>query len=116
MISLSRENITRFVTEPEFFTKNPGLQPLAAQMAECNAAFAKSAAEKGCRCRADANTLTPCMTAFIQTLLDAKENNPSVVQDFVKYAAKKDQVDDTGITIYFAALDGSKALQRYEFP
>lgn len=116
MISLSRENIMRFVAEPEFFEKNPGLQPIAAQMAECRDAFAKSAAEKGCRCRADTSLLVPCMTAFIQTLLAAKENSPDTVQDFVRYAAKKDQIEDTGITIYFSGMDGSHDLQRYEFP
>jgi hypothetical protein len=116
MISLSRDNIIRFVNEPEFFSKNPGLQPLAEQMAACVAAFNKSGAERGCRCRADASLLAPCMSAFIQTLVQAKDNNPDVVQDFIKYAAKRDQIDDTGITIYFSGLDGSAELHRYEFP
>jgi hypothetical protein len=116
VISVGRDNIVRYVGEAEFFVKNPGLQPLQAQFDECRAAFAKSGAEKGCSCRADANLLVPCITAFVELLLDAKENNPTLVQDFIKYVAKTDDIAATGVTIYFRALDGSKELTQYEFP
>ncbi|NCV20548.1 MAG: hypothetical protein EBV45_01145 [Chloroflexi bacterium] len=116
MISLNRDNILRFVAEPDFFVKNPGMQPIAQQMTDCNNAFAKSAAEKGCRCRADTSLLTPCVTAFIRLLVDAKQSNSSIVTDFVKYAAKKDQIDGIAVTIYFSDLNGGSTLQRYEFP
>jgi hypothetical protein len=116
VISVGRDNIVRYASDAEFFTKNPGLQSLQPQFDECRAAYAKSGAEKGCSCRADASLLIPCITAFIQLLLTAKEDNPTLIQDFIKYVAKTDDIENTGVTIYFRALDGSTELTKYEFP
>jgi hypothetical protein len=115
-LSVGRDNIVRYASDAEFFTKNPGIESLKPQFDECRAAYSKSGAEKGCSCRADANLLVPCITAFIQLLVDAKTNNPQTVQDFIKYVAKTDDIENTGVSIYFRALDGSTELTRYEFP
>jgi len=116
VLSVGRDNIVRYASDADFFTKNPGLESLRPQFDECRAAYAKSGADKGCSCRADTNLLVPCITAFIQLLLEAKTNNPQTVQDFVKYVAKTDDIANTGVTIYFRAIDGSAELTRYEFP
>lgn len=116
VLSVGRDNIVRYAGDETFFTKNPGIESLKPQFDECRAAYAKSGADKGCSCRADANMLVPCITAFIQLLLDAKTNNPQTVQDFIKYVAKSDDIEKTGVTIYFRAVDGSNELTRYEFP
>lgn len=116
VLSVGRDNIVRYASDADFFTKNPGIESLRLQFDECRAAYAKSGADKGCSCRADTNLLVPCITAFIQLLLEAKTNNPQTVQDFVKYVAKTDDIANTGVTIYFRAIDGSTELTRYEFP
>jgi hypothetical protein len=115
-LSVGRDNIVRYASDADFFEKNPGIESLRPQFEECRAAYAKSGAEKGCSCRADANLLVPCITAFIQLLVNAKTENPQVVQDFIKYVAKTDDIENTGVTIYFRAIDGSADLTRYEFP
>lgn len=115
-LSVGRDNIVRYASDAEFFTKNPGIESLKPQFDECRTAYAKSGAEKGCSCRADANLLIPCITAFIELLLAAKTDNPQIVQDFIKYVAKTDDIENTGVVIYFRAIDGSTELTRYEFP
>lgn len=116
MISLNRDNILRFAASPDFYEKNPGLQSTKEVIRNCHAAFTESGRKAGCSCRADANLLVPCMMVFIQTLMDAKTNNPAAVQDFIRYVAKTDNIDGTGITLYFRALDGSAELARYVLP
>lgn len=116
MISLSRDNILRFTETADFYEKNPALQRLEASMRDCREAFAASGKKAGCSCRADVNLLTACVTTFIQTLMDAKTNNPAAVEDFVRYVAKTNDIAGTAITIYFRALDGGSELTRYVLP
>lgn len=85
-------------------------------MSACREAFVASGKKAGCSCRADATLLAPCVTAFIQALLEAKTNNPAAVTDFIRYVAKTDNIDGTAITIYFRALDGGSELTRYVLP
>lgn len=115
-ISLSRDNILRFTETPDFYEKNPAFKPLEDTMRVCREAFTASGKKAGCSCRADASLLTPCVTTFIQTLMDAKTNNPATVTDFIRYVAKTENIDGTAITIYFRGLDGSSELTRYVLP
>ena len=115
MISISRDNIVQFTQQQEFFDAVPGLVNLQPQFTECRAAYDKSARERGCRCRADNNVLSPCMTAFIEALLHAKEHNQDTMRQFIQFVAKTPDIETTGVTIYYSAPDGS-APQRHSFP
>lgn len=115
MISLNRDNIVHMTSQPEFFTKNPGLADLEQRMADCRAAFDTSAKKAGCRCRADTTLLTGCVSAFLETLENAKQENPEIVQQFVKYAAKADDITGTGVTIFYVRPNETTPT-RYQFP
>jgi hypothetical protein len=115
MISISRDNIMQFAQQQPFFDAVPGLANLQPQFEACRAAYDKSASERGCRCRADNNVLSPCMTAFIEALLHAKENDQETMRQFIQFVAKTPNIETTGVTIYYSPPDGS-APQRHTFP
>lgn len=117
MISIGRENITRVSAEPEFYTKNPAFAALKQQMDDCRKAFQESGRKAGCHCRADTKLLVPCITAFMQTLTNAKENENEyeTVNNFIRYVAKTDNIDGVGVTVYFRDLNGGDEMVRYEF-
>jgi hypothetical protein len=115
-ISLNRDNIVRFLGEQAFFDKIPALQPIEQQLKDCREAFLASGRERGCSCRANPALLTDCFAALLQLLTDAKQNDPQTVQNFISYAARTDQLDNVGVTIFFRSADGSNTLQQYNFP
>jgi CRP-like cAMP-binding protein len=115
MISMSRDNVLSMTAEPEFFETNPGLAELKPQFDDCRAAFDASARKAGCRCRADTQLLTGCVSAFLELLENSRQTNPEIVQQFVRYVAKTDQIDTTGVTIHYAR-PGSTEVTRYLFP
>lgn len=101
MISLNRDNIMSLTQEAEFFTRNPGLAALKETMDNCRAAFDDSARKAGCRCRADTTLLNNCVTTFLGTIEDAKQTDPELVNTFVRYIAKTDDIDTVGVTIFY---------------
>jgi hypothetical protein len=115
MISLNRDNIVQMTTQPDFFTRNPGLESLQQQLTDCREAFNVSAKKAGCRCRADTTLLAGCVSNFLETLEAAKQTAPEVVQQFVQYAAKTDNITGTGVTIFYAKPNETTPT-RYLFP
>ena len=115
MISLNRDNIMQMTLQPEFFEKNPGLIALQQPMADCRAAFDVSAKKAGCRCRADTTLLAGCVSTFLETLENAKQTAPEIVQQFVQFAAKTDNITSTGVTIFYARPN-EPTPTRYLFP
>ncbi|NBT75279.1 MAG: hypothetical protein EBT15_04790 [Betaproteobacteria bacterium] len=115
MISIGRDNIMQLMQQDNFFAAVPGLMPLKAQFEACRAAYDQSAKDRGCRCRADLNTLNPCLAAFLDTLEAAKENNRELMNQFIQFVAKTPNIETTGVTIYYAPPNGS-APQRYTYP
>lgn len=115
MISLNRDNIMQMTTQPDFFTRNPGLESLQQLLTDCREAFNVSAKKAGCRCRADTTLLAGCVSAFLETLESAKQTEPEVVQQFVQYAAKTEDIASTGVTIFYAKPNETTPT-RYLFP
>lgn len=115
MLSLNRDNILQLVKTPDFFERNPSLNPLKETMDACNAAFENSAKNAGCRCRADTTLIAGCVSEFLETLEAAKQTNPEAVQQFVRYVAKTDDIASTGVTIFYARPNETTPT-RYLFP
>ncbi len=115
MISISRDNIMQFGRQEEFFIAVPGLVGLKETFAACNVAYEKSATEHGCRCRADTNTLTPCMRAFLDALNASKDGDQEAMRQFIQFVAKTPNIETTGVTIYYAPPNG-ETPQRYSYP
>ena len=115
MISISRDNIMHFTTQTDFFETIPELSQLKPTFDECRAAFDASAIKSGCRCRADTALLYPCVSAFLSTLEDFKTTNPEAIKKFIRLVAKDDNIESTGVTIYYALPTTSKPI-RYTFP
>lgn len=116
MVSIGRDNIVRMSGEQEFYDKNPAFLTVKDEMAECRKAFNESGRAAGCHCRADTKLLVPCLTAFIDILLRAKEdeNQYDVVNNFVRYVAKSDDIAGTGVSVYFQNATGDDMI-RHEF-
>lgn len=115
MISISRDNIMQFGRQDDFFNAVPGMLPLKEQFTACHDAYEKSAKERGCRCRADNNTLSPCVQAFVDALNNSKENDPEIMRHFIQFVAKTPNIETTGVTIYYAPPNGDTP-QRYTYP
>jgi hypothetical protein len=115
MISLNRDNIMQITQRPDFFEKMPALANLIPLFDECRAAFDESAKKSGCRCRADTTVLFNCVSPFLVALEKCKETDPETVQQFVRYIAKDENVESTGVTIYYSAPNETTP-QRYMFP
>jgi len=115
MISISRDNIMQFGRQDAFFTAVPGMLALKEKFESCHAAYDQSAKERGCRCRADNNVLTPCVTAFIDILNASKESDQELMRQFIQFVAKTPNNETTGVTIYYAPPDGT-APQRHTYP
>lgn len=116
MISIGRDNIVRMSSEPEFYNKNPAFAGIKDEMTECRKAFTESGRKAGCHCRADTKLLVPCLTAFMDILLKAKEDESQydIVNNFVRYVAKDDNITGTGVSIYFQNATGDDMI-RHEF-
>lgn len=115
MISISRDNIMQFGRQPEFFNAVPGMLPLKETFETCNAAYEQSAKERGCRCRADNNLLSPYVTAFVDALNASKEGDGETMRQFIQFVAKTPDIETTGVTIYYAPPNGDTP-QRYSYP
>jgi len=115
MISISRDNIMQFGRQDEFFAAVPGMTALKEPFNDCHAAYEKSARERGCRCRADNNTLSPCVQAFIDALNTSKEGDQETMRQFIQFVAKTPNIETTGVTIYYAPPNGDTP-QRYSYP
>lgn len=117
-VSLSRDNLIRFVKSPDFFTKNPALQPQAESIANCLADYANSSSAKSsCGCGGSGNTklLIPCLEGLLAALEDMKTSNPAGVADFVRYASQLPVGNQSiNVTIYYTRNNGA-AAHRYEF-
>lgn len=115
MISISRDNIMQFGRQDDFFNAVPGMLPLKEQFTACHDAYEKSAKERGCRCRADNNVLSPCVQAFVDSLNASKESDGDVMRQFIQFVAKTPNIETTGVTIYYAPPNGDTP-QRYTYP
>jgi hypothetical protein len=115
MISVNRDNILAMTSESAFFEKNPGLVFLQEELNACRASFDESAKKAGCKCRADAGLLHGCVSKFLTTLDVAKEINKPLVEDFVRYVGKVDNIAGVGVTIFYVK-PGEKTPHRYTFP
>jgi|688.fasta_scaffold810684_2 hypothetical protein len=115
MISISRDNIMQFGRQDEFFNAVPGMQELKAKFTECHESFERSAKERGCRCRADNNVLSPCVQAFIEALNTSKDGDGETMRQFIQFVAKTPSIETTGVTIYYAPPNG-ETPQRYSYP
>lgn len=115
MISINRDNILMMTKDPVFYEKNPGLAHLQAEMESCRGAFDASAKKAGCRCRADAGLLHGCVSNFLNTIEAAKETNKQLVEDFVKFAAKTDDIAGVGVTAFYSRPNETSP-HRYTFP
>jgi len=115
MISLNRDNIMSLTHEPDFFSRNPGMAALKETMDSCRAAFDDSARKAGCRCRADTTLLNTCVMTFLETIEQAKQTNPELVDTFVRYIAKTDDIATVGITIFYNRPNESEPT-KYMFP
>lgn len=105
----------QFGRQDEFFNAVPGMLTLKEKFNACHAAYEKSAKERGCRCRADTDTLSPCVQEFITTLNNSKENDQEIMRQFIQFVAKTPNIETTGVTIYYAPANGT-APQRYMYP
>lgn len=115
MISLNRDNIIQITQQADFFEKIPELLHVKEPLDQCRAAFNESAKQNGCRCRADTTLLFGCISLFLTTLEDFKQTNPAAIEKFLRYIAKDDNVESTGVTIYYAAPNTTTPV-RYTFP
>lgn len=115
MISISRDNIMQFGRQDDFYTAVPGMAALKEQFTACHDAYEKSAKERGCRCRADNNVLSPCVQAFIDALNGSKDGDQEAMRQFIQFVAKTPSIETTGVTIYYAPPNGDTP-QRYTYP
>ena len=115
MISLNRDNVMSITQEPEFFARNTGLAALKDTMNNCRTAFDDSARKAGCRCRADTTLLNNCVTTFLETIENAKQTDPELVDTFVRYVAKTDDIATVGVTIFYVRTNESTPT-KYLFP
>lgn len=115
MISISRDNIMQFGQQDAFFNAVPGMAPLKEKFAACQAEFAQSAKDRGCRCRADTNLLSPCVVTFVDTLNASKDSDQTIMRDFIQFVAKTPNIETTGVTIYYAPSNGDTP-QRHSYP
>lgn len=112
---MNRDNILMMTKDDVFYEKNPGLAFLKDEMAACRSAFDASAKKAGCRCRADAGLLHGCVSKFLNTLDAAKELNKPVVEDFVRFVAKTDDITGVGVGVFYMRPN-EKTPHRYTFP
>lgn len=115
MISVNRDNILLMTKDEVFYEKNPGLAFLRPEMDACRDAFDASAKKAGCRCRADAGLLHGCVSKFLNTLEAAKGLNKNVVEDFVRFVAKNDDITGVGVTAFYMRPN-EQTPHRYTFP
>lgn len=115
MISVNRDNILMMTKDPTFYEKNPGLAFLQPEIDSCRAAFDASAKKAGCRCRADATLVHGCVLKFLTTLETAKQINKPIVEDFVRFVAKTEDIKNVGISVFYTK-PGEKTPYRYIFP
>ena len=115
-VSLSRDNMVRFLKSPDFFDKNPALKTLEASSKDCLDAYAASKAKSSCSCGGDHRLLRPCILAILETLETAKTENVSAVQDFVKYVTRRPLTEgrQTNVTIYYVKNDNEQS-HKFEF-
>ena len=116
MVSISRDNLVRMMSDNEFYEKNAAFNDAKSFMESCTAAYNESGRRAGCHCRADTKLLIPCLDKFIAILEDAKENEDEydVVNDFVRYVSKDQDISNVGVSLYFQATN-SDAMKRYEY-
>ena len=116
MVSISRDNLVRMMSDNEFYEKNAAFNDAKSVMESCTAAYNESGRRAGCHCRADTKLLIPCLDKFIAILEDAKENEDTydVVNDFVRYVSKDQDISNVGVSLYFQATN-SDAMKRYEY-
>lgn len=115
MISIGRDTIMQYGQQAAFFNAAPGLAFLKDKFTECRTAFDKSAKERGCSCRADTNTLAPCIQAFVAALDAAKAGDQETIRQFIQFVAKTPNIETTGVTIYFAPTNGG-APEMHTYP
>lgn len=115
VVSLNRDNIVYMTDEDAFYVAVPQMAAMRAKFNICRKAFEESGKKAGCRCRADTKLLSPCVSEFLETLERAKTDNPEMLTQFVKYAAKTEDIANTAVTIYYAR-PGENEPHKYQFP
>lgn len=116
-ITFSRDNLVQLVLRPDFYEKNPGLQPLQQEIQTCVENFRESGRKAGCGCRADVKLLFDCMEHLLATVEDWKTTDPESVRNFVAYATKITPGENEKITlgILFRRSGGEGDVIRHEF-
>lgn len=113
--SLSRDNIIRLVSNPNFFVKNPSLKPHEEAIAACREAYAQSKKNSSCGCGGNTKLLTPCFEDLLTALEEFKQTNPDAVADFVRHVTGQTVGEHRiNVTVYYTKNRGS-APHRYEF-
>jgi hypothetical protein len=115
-ISISRDNILRYLLDDSFYEKNPGFQPLLPDVATCREQYAQSKQKSSCGCGGNIQHMLPCIEQFIMLLEQAKTTDVGVVQTFVEYVNGRPVLpgQQTCVSIYFAKA-GETNPQKYEF-
>jgi hypothetical protein len=116
-ISLSRDNILRYVLETdEFLEKNPALQNLRPQFEDCASKYKESKAQSSCGCGGSIKIVLPCVTQLVDQLESLRDSNPAAIRQFVEYVAKRPVEDgkQINVTIY-CTREGEQKMSKYSY-
>jgi hypothetical protein len=116
-ITFSRDNLIQLVLRPDFYEKNPALEPLKPEIDDCVKKFRESGKKAGCGCRADVKLIYDCMEHMLTTVEGWKETDPGLVCDFVLYATKLTLTpgERVNLGIFFRRSSDPSDVSRYEF-
>jgi hypothetical protein len=92
-ISIGHDSLSRHMFAEDFFVKNPQLTHLQTDITKCQTDYQQEAQKKGCTCRVSSNIVRPCVDKIVAALVAAKENNVDCVIDFIRYIAKREDID-----------------------
>jgi hypothetical protein len=115
-ISISRDNILRYLLDDAFYEKNPGFKELLPDVTICRDRHTESKQKSSCGCGGNIQHMMPCIEQFIMLLERSKTTDVSVVQTFVEYVNGRPLLpgQQTCVSIYFVKT-GESNPQKYEF-
>jgi hypothetical protein len=115
-ISISRDNILRYLLDDAFYEKNPGFKELLPDVETCRERQAEAKQKSSCGCGGNIQPMLPCIEQFITLLERAKTTDINLVQTFVEYVNGRPLLpgQQTCVSIYFAKA-GESSPQKYEF-
>ena len=114
--TISRDSLLRYVSDAEFFVKNPALAGLTEELTACRDAFVQSKAGSTCGCGGNRELLTPCFTHLLDLLESFKYTNKEAISAFVAYVTNRPINPDyqSAVTIHYKRA-GETDLHKYEF-